>query len=341
MEDLNVGLIVRCDNRGLGNQTWEVYRHLPYDKVLVLRDPGSERQGFEPHPERFPDGQVTFFGRYGEGMVENECREFLDGLDVVYSAETYYDWRFCDWAKEMGVATVLHSNPEFYFHWREPKIPHPTAWWSATNWRSGNMPPGTRVVPMPVPLDRWDAPDFDNNPRQVLHIGGLEAILDRNGTGLVTQVAEMMDDVEFLVTMQGRKKNKFTYLRDTANYWEMYQNDAPLMLMPRRYGGLSLPTIEAIGAGKLVLMTDTDPNREWPIYPLPCSQQPQQLETQGGGVDLFQCDVNGMKNSIAHLLDSGELPKLRRGSYEWAVRNSWENMIEMWEHELRLAADAR
>lgn len=340
MTELKIGLIARCDDRGLANQTWEVYRHLPITKTMVLRDPGSEKQGFAPHPERFPDGTVIFFGRYdGGGLPERECREWLQGLDVVYSAETYYDWRFCNWAKEEGVATVLHANPEFYFHWRDPSVPHPTAWWSATDWRSGNMPPFTRIVQMPVPLDRWEEPDFSHNPRIVQHIGGLEAIRDRNGTRLVTQVAESLNDVDFLVNLQDNRKNKYLHQRKVANYWEMYENDAPIMLLPRRYGGLCLPAIEAIGSGKLVVMPDVEPNRMWPIYPIRANPEQKLLTTQGGDLRLHEMDRAACVNSLRHLFDGDELEKLRRESYEWAQRNSWDALEDFWIGELAMAAE--
>lgn len=341
---MKVGIVARCDNRGLANQTLEVYRNLPHEKTLVVRDPGSEKQGFKPYPDRYPDGQVILFDRYGrgDGFNENECRSFLEGLDVVYSAETFYDWRFCSWAKDMGVATVLHSNPEFYFHWREPHTPQPSTWWSATNWRIGDMPPSTRIVNMPVPLDRWSEPDFDNNPRRVVHIGGLEAIRDRNGTKLVTAVAEAVRNIDVLVNLQDNRNNKYAHKRNVNNYWEMYDSsEAPVMLLPRRYGGLSLPAIEAIGAGMLVMMPEIEPNLMWPIYPFPASAESGLLETQGGGVRLFESDVRGMVNSLQHVFDSGELPKLRRQSYDWAIRNSWPNMIDVWENELRLAVESK
>lgn len=327
-----IGIIVRCDDRGLGNQTWEVYRHLPYAKVLVIRDPGSEKQGFAPHPERFLDGQVTFFGRYGSGLVESECREFLEGLDVVYSAETYYDWRFCDWARDMGVATVLHANPEFHFHWREPNTPKPDVWWSATEWRREQMPRGTRIVPMPVPIDRWAEPDLLNNPRKVLHVGGLEAIRDRNGTKIVNQVAGNMRDVEFITTSQKRN--------NVENYWELYENDAPVMLMPRRYGGLCLPTIEAMGAGKLVLMPDVSPNRMWPVLTIPAIPDEPELETQGGSIQLWKVHRNEVVTLLRDLFaNSGTLERWRRFSYEWAQSNSWESMLPLWLQELEWAAE--
>ncbi len=335
-----IGLLVRCDDRGLGNQTWEVYRHLPHDKVLVLRDPGSEKQGFPPHMDRFPGAPMTRFGRDHGGLDRKVCMEFLDGLDVVYSAETYYDWDFCNWAREAGVATVLHTNPEFYFHWNEPEVPAPSTWWSATDWRSGNMPSNTRIVPMPIPIDRWDEPDFDRNPRKVLHVAGLAAIMDRNGTNLVRKAARSAPDIEFEITTQGQVKAD-SAKHNEKHYWDLYDSDAPIMLIPRRFGGLCLPALEALGAGKLVAMTDTSPNRTWPILPLACSQEGRKLSCQGGDVSLFQCEVGSMIRDLRRMFDEPEtLVKARRDSYAWAQRHSWDALTGLWLDELELAVES-
>ena len=147
---MRIGVIARADNRGLGIQTWEVARHLEVERVLVVREPGSERRGFHPQLDRFPGAAIVEFGQYNDGELDEEiCRGWLDGLDVIYSAETLYDWRISGWAREAGCATVVHANPEFYKH-SVDSLDHPTAWWSATPWRLGFLPRETRVVPMPM-----------------------------------------------------------------------------------------------------------------------------------------------------------------------------------------------
>ena len=326
-----VGVIARCDDRGLGNQTWEVCRGLRPDKILVVRDPGSERQGFPPHRERFPGSPILRFNRDKERLDENVCRDFLDGLDVVYSAETYYDWNFCEWATDMAVATVLHTNPEFYFHWAHPHVPKPAVWWSATAWRSDHMPADTHVVPMPVPIERWEKPDFSHKPRKVLHVGGLEAILDRNGTKLVAEADRISNNLEFVVTVQGADRSGVkAKKKNVANYWDLYNDDCPIMVMPRRFGGLCLPAIEAIGAGKLVAMPDVSPNRMWPILPLPCKLDRRTLDCQSGVVSLVSVDPKKIVDVTEDVFDTGAVSELRRQSYEWATQNSWETMRSVW-----------
>lgn len=336
---VKVGVIARCDDRGLGHQTWEVCRGFEPHKILVLRDPGSERQGFAAHPERFPGQPVVSFNRDRERLNERTCREFLDGLDVVYSAETYYDWNFCNWARDMAVATVLHVNPEFYFHWNHPGVPKPSTWWSATDWRLDHLPNGTQVVPMPVPLDRWGTPDFDHNPRKVLHVGGLEAIMDRNGTNLVAATDRLADDINFVVTVQGKRAGVKAHKVNTKDYWDLYNDDCPVMVMPRRFGGLCLPAIEAVGAGKLVVMPDASPNRMWPILPIPCRLDRKVLECQGGKVPLVATDPSRIVAVLREVFDADRVGDLRRESYRWAQQNSWPELKQFWQDKFRQATE--
>ena len=42
-----------------------------------------------------------------------------------------------------------------------------------------------------------------------------------------------------------------------------------MLVMPRKYGGLCLPVLEAAARGLALVMTDTVPNSDWPIVPIP------------------------------------------------------------------------
>lgn len=332
---MNIGVIARCDNRGLGNQTWEVARHLPDASVLVVHDPRSVDRGFREYPERFrgADHVTIDFTNTPDGELdESLVRKWLVGLDVVYTAETTYDWRLCDWARDEGARTVVHSNPEFNTHWKEPWLPLPDAWWNPTPWRQANMPRKTVIMQMPVPTDRWEKPDFNDNPREVLHIGGLEAVADRNGSQLIRPVAKLLSDYSFERTDQ-------TGGHGPVDYWHLYDNPSPLMLLPRRFGGLCLPVLEAMGAGKAVMMPDTSPNRMWPIIPIPTYRsgpRPRTLKTGGGTVTLADTHPAAIAHAIEQCWPS--IADHRRAAWEWAQKNSWETQLPKWLTELERVA---
>lgn len=333
---MNLGIIARCDNRGLGNQTWEIARHFPDARVLVIHDPRSINKGFTEHPDRFPNAHHTTIEplELDAQLNETDARHFLDGLDVVYTAETPYDWNFCTWADEMDVRTVVHVNPEFWHHARLPHLPTPTAWWNPTTWRQRRLPTGTRIVPMPAPTDRFpDTPDFTNNPKHVLHVGPTDTDTpeDRNGTDLVHATARQLNDYTFTSTSD---------IDTVTDYWDLYNNDAPLLLIPRRYGGLCLPTIEAMAAGKAVMMTDTQPNRDWPTILTPTYRngpRPRTLSAPGGSIDL----ADSHPTTIAATIERNwpQIAEHRRTSWEWAQRHSWQQLLPRWRTELERVAN--
>lgn len=312
---MKLGVIARADDRGLGNQTWEVCRHLHPDRVLVIRAPGSERQGFPVHLDRFPGATVVTVDERHWTLPEQPVRDWLDGLDVIYTAETLYDPRIADWARDQHVATVIHANPEWYREGAQ----NPTAWWSATRWRAEHLPADTRLVPMPVPTDRWPTPRPGDT---VLHVGGKAAANDRNGSHLARAHVDSHSD-------QDR--------RPIANYWEIYEGHG-ILVLPRRYGGLCLPVIEACGAGLVPIMPDVDPNGMWPIVPVPATRTGS-FTMMGGTIDLHDVDPTALDAAIQHTRD--HLNELRQDVTAWVDRNSWDALTARWLDELSRAADGR
>lgn len=335
---MKVGVIARADDRGLGNQTWEVARNLHPDRVLVVDVPSSRQQGFEPHFDRFPG--ATIVTDHSGVLPEPTVREWLSGLDVVYTAESVYDVRLPEWADDQQVGVVIHGNPEFYRH---RDAPSPTGWWSATDWRLEHMPPGTRVVPMPVPIDRFPAPDFDTSPRRVLHVGGRAATGDRNGTRIASATAGLLSRCEVVVTSQSNiaPDGPVTLVRPEGDYWSMYDGFS-VLLLPRRYGGLCLPVNEACAAGLVPVMPDCSPNQWWPIVPLPVHSTRKTVTCPGGIIESQDVHPKDAAAVVQRLLDSEELPDLRRRARAWAEAHSWEALAPMWGDELaRVATDAK
>ena len=329
---MRLGVIARADDRGLGNQTWEVVRNLHPERVLVVRVPGSEAQGFTFHADRFPGATIVTVDEKHWTLHEATVREWLHGLDVVYSAETLYDWRLADWAREAKCATVVHANPEFYTHWQTGH-PEPTRWWSATDWRIDHLPPDTVVVPMPAPVDRFPT---QASGESILHIGGRAATGDRNGTDLVLEAARLTGrDVTVATQTPLRNTDHVEVIPHTENWWELYDGHG-ILLLPRRYGGLCLPAIEACAAGLVPVMPDVTPNRSWPVVPIP-AKAGMSIPLPAGNIESF--DVSA--ESIARTLDDLDVDKARAKVAEWASRNSWEAQAPRWLDELDKARTAK
>jgi glycosyltransferase involved in cell wall biosynthesis len=77
-----LGLIVRMDNRGLGVQSWELYRHLRPDKTLAI-EMGMWSPYVRNHPERFPDARIAPYDGHGGRLPDEAIDWLLTDVDVL------------------------------------------------------------------------------------------------------------------------------------------------------------------------------------------------------------------------------------------------------------------
>lgn len=350
---MRLGLIVRGESRGLGTQTWDWYRHLSPAKTLLV-DMGQLARGFKMHAERYPGATCLSFD--GHRLPEPETRAWLEGLDCVMSAETMYDWRICDWAREAGVATVCVANPEFFVHHQPDRIdcPRPTTWWAPTSWRLEHLPEDTRVVPHPVAPDRFEwAKDASGytGPLRVLHVAGHHAYADRNGTLVVLQALRLLRKAcrVRIITQEPRvaiSRGISRYIKyevvtnGVANYWDLYR-DADVLVLPRKYGGLSLQAQEAMAAGLGLVMTDCEPQTStWPILPIR-SRLGAEIRPPGGPITIADPLPHRLADLVDSLADdSGAVAMLQKRARAWAQANSWEALLPLYETELKSAIGA-
>lgn len=339
-------MLARGEDRGLGIQTWEFYRHVRPERTLLV-DMGQLARGFPSHPDRYPDATVVPFD--GGQLPEPKVREWLDGLDVVFTAETFYDWHLVDWARDAGVATVCQLNPEFYRHATE-QLSHPSAWWAPTPWRLDTLPERTRLVPVPVATDRFAASRPNPTTRlRVLHVAGHRAAGDRNGT---TQLAQALRLVREPMTVRMLTQDpRLPALRTPpwvdlgieaggrGDYWDLY-DDADVLVLPRRYGGLCLPVQEAMAAGLAVVMPDVSPNDWWPTIRVPATSRGE-LNTPTGPVPLYAASPPRLAAKLDHLATSPSAVRVAQSKARtWAARNSWTQLLPRYIAELERAADS-
>lgn len=333
---MRLGCIVRAEARGLAHQTLDVCRNLDPDRVLLI-DPGPDKR-FTQHPERFAAWEVTT-ARWTAGRLdERVVRPWLQGLSVVYTAETPYDARLPQWAAEAGCGVVVHANPEFL---NTQDAAAAVTWWAATPWRLEHLPGRTRVVPMPVP----EAPQRAelNGPPRFLHVAGWPAVGDRNGTGIVAEAAaHMTSDAE--VVIRGQHKDVARYRRpnlrveagNVPDMWDLYRQ-ADVLVSPRRFGGLHLPALEALAAGLIVVMSDCPPNDVWPGPRIPTTGT-QTVATRAGVIPLHDCDPHALAVCLDDLATNPVLvDKYRQEAADWVHANTWDALRPMWEDELARA----
>lgn len=255
-----LGIIRRLDNTGLGYQSRNLCRMLNPEKTLDISS-GEEIPGFP------------------------EYQKFLEGLDIVFTAETPYVYEAWNWARMAGVKTFCQPNWELFDGLIQPNMPHPDQYLMPSYWHLDDMRklfPNIGYLPPPTIESDFEEVRKINlsrtGKRKFVHIGGKPAIYDRNGwSNIIDALEHTTSDFELTVFSQheitGIADPRVRYhVFDIEDQTELYR-DFDALIMPRRYGGLCLPMNEALIAGLPVIMTDIEPNnrilpRDWlvPAY---------------------------------------------------------------------------
>jgi hypothetical protein len=340
---LRTGVIIRSTARGLATQTQEAWRGYPFDAALHIID-GNPLWPEDLWPPHRPLNVHRAYLRSG-GLHPDEIEPFLQEVDVVFSVETLYDQRFAKVLQHRGIRSVVQGNCEL---WR-PTQPQTTAtkWVWPTPWRLPGVPDGP-TIPVPVATEcRATAGDLDA-PLVVVHVAGHRAVGDRNGTELVMQSLPL---IKTPVTMRiigqdgvgtiGGRAMRRNLANDVTvevcetgvdDRWSMYDG-AHVVLLPRRYGGLCLPAQEAMQAGLVPVMTDCEPNRWWPIIPIPAGKGRSQ-RVPYGQVETWVAHPRNIARRIDELNWNRQLlVDGRAASLEWAAAHTWEALGPMY-HDL-------
>mgnify|MGYP003637888272 CR=1 FL=1 len=269
---MRLGIIARCDNSGLGNQTLELVKMLNPDKVLVV-DFSSYSKGLEQFPERYSDwNHKVVVG----APNNNDVFEFIDGLDAVLSCEWFYNKHFVNICIKKKVKTMLQYNYEFLEYLNNPNILLPDALIAPTTWNIEEVDErfGKRSIVefIPPPTDdklfEHNRSVNSKNTNKLLHVAGKAAAHDRNGTNSVLQMLkyskqeyELVIKSQTKLNLRYRDERVIEQFGDELSHSDLYSGFDG-MILPRRYAGLCLPMNEALMSGLPVFMTDISPNRD-------------------------------------------------------------------------------
>jgi hypothetical protein len=311
---MTFGIIARCDNTGLGNQTRDLVRMLNPDRILLINS--AKFNNNKQYPEWYDGYNVTMTNGF---PTKQEVAIFMDGLNSVLTCETFYHPHFINLAQRRKVKTLMQYNYEFLDHLNKPDMALPTYMISPSYWKVdetiakfGN---DTKVVhiPPPIYLDDFKSVRENNmskDHKRLLHIGGKAASQDRNGTQTVIDMLRYSKaDYELVIRSQSELNINYKDSRLTVEIGnidsrsEMYDGfDA--MIMPRRYAGLCLPMNEALVSGLPVFMTDISPNNQ--ILPkdwLVSSSKVSILMTRVK-LDVYEADVKELGKKIDRYVSS-------------------------------------
>lgn len=338
---MRIGLLARCDNRGIAYQTYEFYRHMKPHRTLVLclSDPL-----WPEDPSRYNFHNVDFVSVGPDRVIDDrKAHKLLRDIDVLFAVESLMDWRIADWAKEAGVRTVVQGNPEFYVHDRFG-WPHPTRWVWPTGWLIGELPPG-QILPVPTPDEcRVAAGIPDMGPLRILHPAGHAAAGDRNGTiNFMESLQYISAKVEVTVVGQDHWLPKPPRLPGTVDLhlykdgvpdrWSMYAGQH-VVVLPRKYGGLCLPAQEACRVGCAVVMPDCIPNSMWP-GPRLSARKGRLHNTPYGRVQTYDLDPRHIARKIDEYAKNRDVLKNDMNeAYIWGSANTWAMWRERYEEAL-------
>lgn len=120
-ETIRVGMVVRADATGLGNQSQDWVAQLPIAKVLVIW--GQK----EASPEIYKGLEMKIC-EYGVPNLE-EIEWFLKDIDVLITLEIPYNWALIKEAKKKGIKTIINPN----YEWLPIDIPEQPDLWLCTS----------------------------------------------------------------------------------------------------------------------------------------------------------------------------------------------------------------
>lgn len=345
----------RADQGGLAALTLEFFRHMRPAKTLVI-DLGAAGRGAS-RLDRYNDGsavQVNY--GYNDDISPDLVKRFCEDIDVVYCAETSYRDDVFDIMRAQGVCTVLHAMTELY---RKDMAP-PDALWVPTDWEIGRMPAGAEVVPVPVALDRFPTVHVRDYSKPVTFLfPGAPAFHDRNGLQVVidalahvhqpcrvilTNVESYSRDLT-MATIHNVHGTQVTLERrewEAENYWEHYTSDVDALLLPRRYGGLSLPMNEAAAAGLPIVTLDLPPQNEWILSATRAPAKPYRtVPMVNGTFDVYTADPDGIGAAMDVLAD----PEMYRNCAEesrWHAEDvSWDALESVYSDRLGVVCAPR
>lgn len=261
MKKPRIGLIARMDRTGLGYQTKALFDLLKPTKTLVVNSTPFNGNPQIPEWYHLENNAQNLnqdrFVAYTLGMNNDQAFDwFLYDLDIIITCEVPYHDNLYAMARERGIKVILQPNAELNPHFNDSVLPKPDYFFLPSTWyeketRALGVP--TVICPPPIAMEPSNNPIFkDEGVLKVLHIAGKIALADRNGTQIVEKVVKDIPGIE--LTIRAQSEENF------INQADLYKGGHHVVLMPRRYGGLCMPMLEALSQGIPVLMPEIKPN---------------------------------------------------------------------------------
>ncbi len=328
---MKLGMICRMDNSGLGTLSWEFARHLKPDKVLLV-----EHEIHANFPERYEDFETKTISRHTQ-IGTKDWSETLDwffsDIDVVFSAETFYDWSLIPKARKAGVKTVLYTMYEM----TPEKMPYYPDLLLCPSKLDYDVFKDylTRVEYLPVPVAtdklRWVKRE---KAKTFIHPASHTGMNFRKGTKLLLDAIPLVkSDVKFRIftwhnVFETKDPRCEVEVVNFKNYWQLWR-EGDVLVYPQDYNGICLPVIEAMSCGLAVITTDIYPFNEY--MPRELMFQPEEMYTTRAANRLIETEAARIDpKAIAEKIDewaNRDISKFSEYGRDWAVDNSWLTLL--------------
>ena len=328
---MSLALIVRADQGGVGTQLWEIYRHVRPNKALILVD--GERPRGAPRLERYADPGCEHRTAAHHPITDDTWEWFLDGTDTVFTVEGPYDNRLPKLCAQRGIRLVYHANPEL---WDERYRGTTTRVWLPTSWEQDRVR-DAEVMVMPVDRERCAFRQRTSAATFLFPWG--PAFHDRNGLELFLEATgQVRADVRLVIAglhPPDASHGRVEYLGEVENYWGLYE-EADVLVLPRRYGGLSLCIQEAASCGLPIVTLDRPPyGPELHRAGVVPSAGSYPARMRGGRFDVHRCEPRVLAQRIDWLArEPGLVVEMSAASDRFAAGLDWVAHEETWRGRL-------
>lgn len=334
---MRLGIIARCDNTGLGNQTRDLVTMLNPNSIMLVNSLNFNKN--KQHPEWYK-GYNCFHVR---GLPRTgDLEPFIRSVDVVLTCETFYNNSFVELAKRRGVKTILQYNYEFLEYLHNTKLPFPDIMLAPSLWNYDHVVEisegKTKLLHLPPPtntavFDEVRKINLSKNHGRLLHVAGKPAMKDRNGThSVIDMLRYSKADYELVITTQQELNivNIDSRLKivvgNPENRQDLYSGYDG-MILPRRYAGLCLPMNEALISGLPVFMTDISPNntilpKEWLVN----AEKHDHFRARTH-IDVYNADPRRLAKIVDNYMQSRKKTELKEQAIEIGFKNfAMENL---------------
>ena len=276
-----LGIILRADIGGLAHISREFFDHLKPEKSLVLINvfPGfSDQNRSKEYPNYYKGNGVTFYN----GIPSTEFLDkWLDGLNVVLTLETPYNWDLFKLCRTKDIKTVMMVDYEWL---KDPMTTKPDILWQPINWyieelQKEKVP--VEMIHMPVNRERFQFKER-KTAKTFLCVFGRQhksSTPNRDGRKQVYEAVKLVKNpnVRFIF----RASKPLPPIDDPRVTIDVSTKEDPadnykigdMMLLPKTYSGMALAMHEALSCGMPVIcMPDIFPQnrflpKEWLLSP--------------------------------------------------------------------------